>query len=78
MVTVELRGLESVTGDIVTFSEVSFVILHREYIYHLILYCIYITGCGICSCNKVDRSKNINTTVPSTKIIILLYSRNRS
>ena len=28
MVTGESRGLESVTGDIVTFSEVSFIILH--------------------------------------------------
>ena len=75
MVTGESRGLESVTGDIVTFNKVSFVILHRVYMYHLILYCIYIAGCGICSCNKVDQSKNISTTVPSTKI---LYSRNRS
>ena len=75
IVTGESRGLDSVIGDIVTFSEVSFVILHRVYMYHLILYCIYITGCGICSCNKVDQSKNISTTVPSTKI---LYSRNRS
>ena len=71
MVTGESRGPESVIGDIVTFIEVSFVILHRVYMYHLILYCIYITGCGICSCNKVDRSKNISSF---NKVI----SRNRS
>ena len=40
MVTGESRGLESVTGNIVTFSKVSFVILHTVYIilYYIILY----------------------------------------
>ena len=44
MVTGESRGLESVTGDIVTFSEVSFVILHTVCI---ILYIILYLYCRV-------------------------------
>ena len=65
MVTGESRGLESVTGDIVTFSEVSFVILHT--VCFILYYIVFILQ-GVVYVHVIKLT-GVRISVPSTKLL---------
>ena len=65
MVTGESRGLESVTGDIVTFSKVSFIIIHTVCI---ILYYIVFILQGVVYVHVIKLT-GVRISAPSTKLL---------